>query len=112
MEIDKNLDKRIAKRTRNKEYFDYLIKCKGHSVEDSAWMIEQEIQLQGFDLADIKDNSFLPRESNVATSHFDSHSTILWFGHGIPRENESKAVLAKTMSFVDNFLILPIFLSS
>jgi hypothetical protein len=45
MEINKILDRRIAKRIRNKEYFEYLVKWKGHLVEDSTWMIDQEIQL-------------------------------------------------------------------
>jgi hypothetical protein len=41
------LDKRINKRTRRKEYFEYLVKWKGHSVEDASWKNEAEIQKHG-----------------------------------------------------------------
>ena len=43
LEIDKVLDKRITKRTRNKEYFQYLMKWKGHLVEDSTCIDEQKL---------------------------------------------------------------------
>ena len=59
IKIDKILDKRATKRTRNNEYFEYLVKWQGCMVEDSTWITEQELQLQGFDLVDIEDNSFV-----------------------------------------------------
>jgi hypothetical protein len=31
------LDKRIGKKTRRKEYFEYLVKWKGHPVEHASW---------------------------------------------------------------------------
>jgi hypothetical protein len=31
------LDKRVSKRTRRKKYFEYLVKWKGHPVEDVSW---------------------------------------------------------------------------
>ena len=71
MEIDKILDIRTTKRTRNKEYFEYLVKFQGRSVEDSTWITEQEIHLEGFDLADIKENSFVPQEFEVGASRSD-----------------------------------------
>jgi hypothetical protein len=37
------LDKRISKRTRRKEYFEYLVKRKGHLVEYASWENEAEI---------------------------------------------------------------------
>ena len=36
LDIDKILDKRIAKRARNIEYFEYLVKWKGHLFEDAT----------------------------------------------------------------------------
>ena len=31
------LDKRVSKRTMRKQYFEYLIKLKGHPIEDASW---------------------------------------------------------------------------
>jgi hypothetical protein len=30
------LDKRVSKKTKRKQYFEYLVKWKGHPVEDSS----------------------------------------------------------------------------
>jgi hypothetical protein len=37
------LDKRVSKRTKRKEYFEYLVKWKGHPVEDASWENEAKI---------------------------------------------------------------------
>jgi hypothetical protein len=37
------IDKRIRKKTRRKVYFEYLVKWKGHPVEDASWEDEAEI---------------------------------------------------------------------
>jgi hypothetical protein len=42
-QMEKILDQRIGKRTRMKTYFEYLVKWKGHLVEDSIWISEEEI---------------------------------------------------------------------
>jgi hypothetical protein len=36
LQMERILDKRINKRTRRKEYFEYLVKWKGHPVEDGS----------------------------------------------------------------------------
>jgi hypothetical protein len=36
-QMESILDKRVSKRTRRKEYFEYLVKWKGHPVEDANW---------------------------------------------------------------------------
>jgi hypothetical protein len=41
------LDKRLSKRTRWKEYYEYLVKWKNHLVEDASWENEVEIQKHG-----------------------------------------------------------------
>jgi hypothetical protein len=46
-QMERILDKRINKRTRRKEYFEYLVKWKGHRVEDASWENEAEIQKHG-----------------------------------------------------------------
>jgi hypothetical protein len=37
------LDKRVSKRTRRKQYFEYLVKGKNHPVEDASWETKEEI---------------------------------------------------------------------
>jgi hypothetical protein len=46
-QMERILDKRVGKRTRRKEYFEYLVKWKGHPVEDVSWENEAEIQKHG-----------------------------------------------------------------
>jgi hypothetical protein len=47
-QMESILDRRINKRTRRKEYFEYLVKWKGHPVEDASWEEdEEEIQKHG-----------------------------------------------------------------
>jgi hypothetical protein len=41
------LDKRVGKKTRRKQYFEYLVKWKAHLVEDASWENEAEIQKHG-----------------------------------------------------------------
>ena len=51
------LDKRIGKKTRRKEYFEYLVKWKNHPVEDASWEIEAEIQKHGQTVRELMDRS-------------------------------------------------------
>jgi hypothetical protein len=41
------LDKRVNKRTRRKQYYEYLVKWKNHPVEDASWETEVVIQKHG-----------------------------------------------------------------
>jgi hypothetical protein len=41
------IDKRVSKKTRRKEYFEYLVKWKGHPVEDASWEDEASIHRHG-----------------------------------------------------------------
>jgi hypothetical protein len=41
------LDKRVSKKTRRKEYFEYLVKWKGNPVEDASWETKVEILKHG-----------------------------------------------------------------
>jgi hypothetical protein len=51
------LDKRVGKKTRRKEYFEYLVKWKGHPVEDASWETEAEIQKHGQVVQELMDRS-------------------------------------------------------
>jgi hypothetical protein len=46
-QMESILNKRVSKRTRRKEYFEYLVKWKGHPVEYASWENEVEIQKHG-----------------------------------------------------------------
>jgi hypothetical protein len=46
-QMESIIDKRISKKTRRKDYFEYLVKWKGHPVEDVSWEDEAEIQKHG-----------------------------------------------------------------
>jgi hypothetical protein len=41
------LDKRVGKKTRRKEYYEYLVKWKNHLVEYASWETEAVIQKHG-----------------------------------------------------------------
>ena len=51
------LDKRIGKKTRRKEYYEYLVKWKNHSVEDASWEREAMIQKHGQTVQELMDRS-------------------------------------------------------
>jgi hypothetical protein len=42
-QMERILDKRVSKKTRRKEYFEYLVKWKNHPVEDASWETEAKI---------------------------------------------------------------------
>ena len=46
-QMESIIDKRISRKTRRKEYFEYLVKWKGLLVEDASWEGESEIQKHG-----------------------------------------------------------------
>ena len=51
------LDEMVRKKTRDKEYFEYLIKWRDHLVEDSTWMTATMLQKNGSTLEDLMDKS-------------------------------------------------------
>jgi hypothetical protein len=44
LQMESIIDKRINKKTKRKEYFEYFFKWKGHPVEDASWEDEEKIQ--------------------------------------------------------------------
>jgi hypothetical protein len=56
-QMEQILDKRVGKKTRRKEYFEYLVKWKGHPVEDASWETEAEILKHGQTVQELMDRS-------------------------------------------------------
>eukprot|EP00253_Pinus_taeda_P002905 PITA_02905 len=44
LEIERILDTQVAKRTRQKEYLQYLVKWKNRPIEDSSWLNTRQIE--------------------------------------------------------------------
>jgi hypothetical protein len=42
-QLESIVDKRVSKKTIRKDYFEYLVKWKGHPVEDTSWEDEEKI---------------------------------------------------------------------
>ena len=56
-QMESILDKRVSKRTRRRQYFEYLVKWKEHPVEDASWENEVEIQKHGYIVRELMDRS-------------------------------------------------------
>ena len=56
-QIESILDKGIGKKTRRKQYFEYLVKWKNHPVEDASWETEEEILKHGQTVHELMDRS-------------------------------------------------------
>ena len=67
-EVEAVLEKRVSKRTRGHIYFQYLVKWKGHPVEDASWFTTIELQKYEVNPESLRDDSFLPWESDVGAS--------------------------------------------
>jgi hypothetical protein len=51
------LDKRVSKRTKRKQYFEYLVKWKSHPVEYASWENEAEIHKHEHTVQELMDRS-------------------------------------------------------
>jgi hypothetical protein len=56
-QMEKIVDQRIDKKTRRKTYFEYLVKWKGHPIEDASWENEAAIQKKGKPVEKLMDKS-------------------------------------------------------
>jgi hypothetical protein len=57
LQMEHILDKRVSKKTRQKQYFEYLVKWKGHPIEYASWESEAEIQKHGQTVHELMDRS-------------------------------------------------------
>ena len=71
LEIESILDMQVAKRTRRKDYLQYLVKWKNHPIEDISWLDAAQIQKIGYSVDDLMERShdfLLPREPDARAS--------------------------------------------
>jgi hypothetical protein len=55
--MKKTIDHRIGKKTRRKTYFEYLVKWKGHPIEDVSWENDDDIQKHGKSVQELVERS-------------------------------------------------------
>ena len=53
LEVEAILGTKVVKRTRKKDYLEYLVKWKKRPIEDSTWMSVAELEAKGFTVADL-----------------------------------------------------------
>jgi hypothetical protein len=58
-QMEKIIDQRVSKKTRRNTCFEYLVKWKGHPIEDANWESEVEMQKHGHT---VQSMNFLARE--------------------------------------------------
>jgi hypothetical protein len=56
-QMEKIDDQSIGKKTKRKTYFEYLVKWKGHPIEDANWENEVDIQKHGKSVQDLMNRS-------------------------------------------------------
>jgi hypothetical protein len=56
-QMESIIDKRISRKTRRKEYFEYLVKWKRHPVEDASWEDEAATQKHGQTVQELMNRS-------------------------------------------------------
>jgi hypothetical protein len=57
LQMEKIVDHSIGKKTRRKTFFEYLVKWKGHPIEDVSWENEAAIQKHGRTVQELMDRS-------------------------------------------------------
>jgi hypothetical protein len=55
--MEKIVDQRIGKKTKRKTYFEYLVKWKGHPIDDSSWENKAAIHKNGKPVQELMDKS-------------------------------------------------------
>ena len=51
------METKVVKKTRGKEYLEYLVKWQGHPAEDSTWMSATDLEKQGYAIDDLMSRS-------------------------------------------------------
>jgi len=58
----------VLRKTRGKDYFQYLVRWKNWPEEDDTWITKNEVSKYGIDVEDLMNNYFLLRESDAGAS--------------------------------------------
>ena len=53
VEAEAILEIKVVKKTRGKEYLEYLVKWRGHPAEDSTWMSAADLEKRGYAIGDL-----------------------------------------------------------
>ena len=56
-EVEAILETKVAKKTRGKEYLEYLVKWQGYLAEDSTWMSVANLKKKGYTIDDLMSRS-------------------------------------------------------
>jgi hypothetical protein len=59
------LDKRVGRKTRRKQYFEYLVKWKDHPVEDASWEDETVILKHGHTIQELMGRSMRAEQEHL-----------------------------------------------
>ena len=57
VEAEAILETKVIKKTRGKEYLEYLVKWQGHPAEDSTWMSAVDLEKKGYEIDDLMSRS-------------------------------------------------------
>jgi hypothetical protein len=57
LQMESIIDKRISRKTKRNAYFEYLVKWKGHPVEDASWEDEAAIHRHGQTMQELMNRS-------------------------------------------------------
>ena len=59
LEVEKFLDTKVVKSTKQKDYLEYLVKWKAHPIEDATWMSATELEAKGFSVTNLMNRGSL-----------------------------------------------------
>ena len=57
LQLEGILDRKVYKKTRGQEYFQYLVKWKDHPIADATWMTEAMLQKMNSSVKELMDRS-------------------------------------------------------
>ena len=80
------MDQRISKKNRGQTYFQYLVKWKEKTMEDSSWLTAAKLKRYRISPENLKEKYFLPWESDAGASELASNVEIC--SHVVAKQGE------------------------